>query len=94
MSHNRVAWDKFDSAANEPLSSLDGDVEVILYFEPTYSGPVHLILGSFVMESSESVNDALLLAENYIEAARRCKKVMELVPFDCSYQSSGYQYSD
>lgn len=69
----------------KPLAMSETDIEnndTVLYFSPGYTGAVHLILGSFVLETTSTVDEALELAKRYQPAARRCDKPVELVPTD------------
>ena len=81
-------------ASGECVLSGERDLPVMVYFEQSYAGSVHLILGSFVMDTVGSVNEALLVAEKYVKAAKRCNKKIELVPTDCTYQTVGRRYQD
>lgn len=63
------------------------NADIVLYFRPDYTGAVHLILGSFVLETTDTVEEALNHAKRYQPAAKRCGKPVELVPVDSSYQT-------
>lgn len=79
------------AATQSPLS-MNGQTnttETILYFSPSYSGEVHIILGNFVLETPGTVDEAIKISKRYQEAAKRCNKPIELVPTDYTYQTTG-----
>lgn len=79
-----------DESFNESLSKLDIRQEnTLIHFEPSYRGSVYLILGSFLMKTIDSVEEAITISMRYQEAARRCNKPVELIPTDSSFQTSG-----
>jgi hypothetical protein len=84
-----------DESFNESLSKLDVSQEnTLIHFEPSYSGSVYLILGSFLMETPDSVEEAITISKRYQEAARRCNKPVELIPTDSSFQTPGQSIDD
>tara|TARA_R110000787_G_scaffold241104_1_gene347313 strand:+ start:1653 stop:1964 length:312 start_codon:yes stop_codon:yes gene_type:complete len=79
-----------DASFNEPLFKLDIRQEnTLIHFEPSFSGSVYLILGSFLMETADSVAEAITISKRYQKAARLCNKPVELILTDSSFQTSG-----
>lgn len=70
------------------------EVKTRVYFSPDYTGPVHLILGSFVVETADTIEDALDGVKRFSAAAKRCGKPIEIVPVDSSYQTICVELDD
>lgn len=62
---------------------------IVIYFPHFYTGEVHIILGSMVMETAESPTDAVADAVKYLDAAVKCGKNVELVPIDSIHHTEG-----
>tara|TARA_R110000822_G_scaffold31736_6_gene91646 strand:+ start:1084 stop:1365 length:282 start_codon:yes stop_codon:yes gene_type:complete len=79
------------AALQSPMGVKDKaqSIETIVYFPRSYTGETYIILGSFVLETIGSAEEAISMSKRYQEAAKRCNKPVELIPTDSSFQTHG-----
>ena len=84
------------AALQSPMGVKDKahSIETIVYFPRSYTGETYIILGSFVLETIGSAEEAISMSKRYQEAAKRCNKPVELIPTDSSFQTPGLRIEE